>query len=37
LRRGEGDTVKLVDLPAVVLSLCETTGIRAEDFGLHAD
>ena len=44
LRRGEGETARLVELPSVaeslhlkrqvVLSLCATTGIPPEDFGL---
>jgi hypothetical protein len=43
LRRGQGDAVKLVDLPpirenerltrAALASLCGRTGIPAEDFG----
>jgi hypothetical protein len=44
LRRGEGETAKLVDLPpsresdrltrAAVESLCERAGIPKDDFGL---
>lgn len=44
LRRGKGETAKLVELPSVaeslhlerevVLSLCATAGIPLEDFGL---
>lgn len=47
LRRGKGDSVRLVELPAVpenvrlrrqvVLRLCAVTGIPSEDFGLGAD
>ena len=47
LRRGKGETAKLVDLPStaetlrlqreVVLSLCVTAGVPPEDFGLGQD
>jgi len=47
LRRGKGDSAKLVELPfgpqharlarEVVLSLCATAGIPAEDFGLSEE